>query len=361
MAQRRRRHRVELRDGAVDPGGEPALSHGDLHRSARRSAADPQGGRRQAPGHPPEMATATRPAWSSPPTPNTRGGSPSCCGRRRAGCRWWCCTPRPAPRPSSPRSPRSTDPWIVAVNMVSEGVDIPRLRVGVYATAAKTPLIFRQIVGRFVRDAPRRPSSRAGCTSPPTRSCATTRRPSSRSCAGPLRRPGEQDPFALDEREPSAGRPSAPTLRSSSLSVPMSRPQMTLFGAPAPVPPPPSAAAARWVTAMADPDRPAPATATATRQAARRRPARSRRSSGVPSLRDERHRLVSEVRRRDGTSHREINAWLNRKVGHHQRGGGDAGRAQRSVDLLMGSAHAPAADRDARHATVDLRVQADWN
>ncbi len=42
-------------------------------------------------------------------------------------------------------------PWIVAVNMVSEGVDIPRLRVGVYATAAKTPLIFRQIVGRFVR------------------------------------------------------------------------------------------------------------------------------------------------------------------------------------------------------------------
>ncbi|MCW3014825.1 MAG: ATP-dependent helicase, partial [Solirubrobacterales bacterium] len=42
----------------------------------------------------------------------------------------------------------SRDEWLVAVNMVSEGVDIPRLRVGVYATAAKTPLIFRQIVGR---------------------------------------------------------------------------------------------------------------------------------------------------------------------------------------------------------------------
>ncbi|MDA8069379.1 MAG: hypothetical protein M0T77_12340, partial [Actinomycetota bacterium] len=28
----------------------------------------------------------------------------------------------------------SRDPWIVAVNMVSEGVGIPRLRVGVYAT-----------------------------------------------------------------------------------------------------------------------------------------------------------------------------------------------------------------------------------
>src|SRR3712207_5232307 len=51
---------------------------------------------------------------------------------------------------------RGTDPWIVAVNMVSEGVDIPRLRVGVYATVAKTPLIFRQIVGRFVRVLPGR-------------------------------------------------------------------------------------------------------------------------------------------------------------------------------------------------------------
>lgn len=47
--------------------------------------------------------------------------------------------------------------WIVAVNMVSEGVDIPRLRVGVYAAAAKTPLIFRQVVGRFVRTIPGRP------------------------------------------------------------------------------------------------------------------------------------------------------------------------------------------------------------
>jgi superfamily II DNA or RNA helicase len=48
----------------------------------------------------------------------------------------------------------SQEPWIVAVNMVSEGVDIPRLRVGVYATPAKTPMIFRQIVGRFVRVTP---------------------------------------------------------------------------------------------------------------------------------------------------------------------------------------------------------------
>ncbi len=41
--------------------------------------------------------------------------------------------------------------WLVAVKMVSEGVDIPRLRVGVYATNVLTELFFRQVVGRFVR------------------------------------------------------------------------------------------------------------------------------------------------------------------------------------------------------------------
>ncbi len=45
----------------------------------------------------------------------------------------------------------STDPWLVAVRMVSEGVDIPRLRVGVYATTTATELFFRQAVGRLVR------------------------------------------------------------------------------------------------------------------------------------------------------------------------------------------------------------------
>src|SRR3954447_11682634 len=43
------------------------------------------------------------------------------------------------------------EPWLVAVRMVSEGVDIPRLRVGVYATTTATELFFRQAVGRLVR------------------------------------------------------------------------------------------------------------------------------------------------------------------------------------------------------------------
>jgi superfamily II DNA or RNA helicase len=41
--------------------------------------------------------------------------------------------------------------WMVAVRMVSEGVDVPRLAVGVYATSTQTPLFFAQAVGRFVR------------------------------------------------------------------------------------------------------------------------------------------------------------------------------------------------------------------
>ncbi len=49
--------------------------------------------------------------------------------------------------------------WMVAVRMVSEGVDIPRLCVGVYATSTATALFFSQAVGRFVRA--RRPGETA--------------------------------------------------------------------------------------------------------------------------------------------------------------------------------------------------------
>ena len=45
----------------------------------------------------------------------------------------------------------STARWMVAVRMVSEGVDVPRLAVGVYATSVSTALFFAQAVGRFVR------------------------------------------------------------------------------------------------------------------------------------------------------------------------------------------------------------------
>ena len=45
----------------------------------------------------------------------------------------------------------NTQSWIVSVNMISEGVDIKRLRVLVYLPYAKTELAFRQAIGRIVR------------------------------------------------------------------------------------------------------------------------------------------------------------------------------------------------------------------
>ncbi|WP_024796837.1 DEAD/DEAH box helicase [Tomitella biformata] len=54
---------------------------------------------------------------------------------------------------------KSEAKWMVAVRMVSEGVDVPRLAVGVYATSASTPLYFAQAIGRFVRS--RRPGETA--------------------------------------------------------------------------------------------------------------------------------------------------------------------------------------------------------
>lgn len=44
-----------------------------------------------------------------------------------------------------------TAPWIVAVKMVSEGIDIPRLRIGIYATNVRAELFFNQAIGRIIR------------------------------------------------------------------------------------------------------------------------------------------------------------------------------------------------------------------
>ena len=63
-------------------------------------------------------------------------------GRRRRALR------RRRPRPTGSRSsPTGRQRWMVAVRMVSEGVDVPRLAVGVYATSTSTPLFFAQAVG----------------------------------------------------------------------------------------------------------------------------------------------------------------------------------------------------------------------
>ncbi|HET9719133.1 MAG TPA: DEAD/DEAH box helicase family protein [Solirubrobacteraceae bacterium] len=207
-------------------------------------------------------------------------------------------------------------PWIVAVNMVSEGVDIPRLRVGVYATAAKTPLVFRQIVGRFVRTLPGRPPEpswlyipadpvlRAHAAGVEHELRVVLRRRSEDAMGEELERPERR------ETEPGVGLDFEPLLADVA-------PQMTLFG-PAPASPPPSP----LVEQPPPPPIPIPD--------ARPLPAFERRNR----LRNERHRLVSEVARRDGSSHREVNAWVNRSLGVTSVEKATLGQLEKAVELL---------------------------
>ena len=214
--------------------------------------------------------------------------------------------------------------------MVSEGVDIPRLRVGVYATAAKTPLIFRQIVGRFVRTLPGRPVEPSWLyvpADPVLRNHAATIEQELRRS---LRRPGEADPFALDEREErrETERSDAPEFVPLNADVAPADDAVRRAGA--------GAAPGATVTG-----RGAMGRRHGRPSARRQRKRRRERPPAVPAfeqrarLRDERHRLVSEVRRRDGASHQEINAWLNRKLGISSVERATLAELEQSVELLM--------------------------
>ncbi len=222
----------------------------------------------------------------------------------------------------------SRDAWIVAVNMVSEGVDIPRLRVGVYATAAKTPLIFRQVVGRFVRTVPGRPQDRSWLylpADPVLREHAANVEGELRHA---LRRRTLEEEGAWDEepRERTAAEdPEAPAA-----FVPLAAdvaPQMALFAGPAGAAPlaPPRPAARRADPQASEGARadgpPEPAGPTAFERRA--------------LLRDKRHGLVSELRRRDGRAPREINAWLNRQIGVGRVADASIEQLERSCELLL--------------------------
>jgi superfamily II DNA or RNA helicase len=207
----------------------------------------------------------------------------------------------------------SRDSWIVAVNMVSEGVDIPRLRVGVYATAAKTPLVFRQIVGRFVRTLPGRapdPSWLYLPADPVLRGHASEVESELRHA---LRRPETEEDWT-EEREPRRVAEQSGAAEFVPLSAEFA-PQMTLFGSPLAAPPPPPAPTAVSPTAAVDPPQ-----ARFARRA---------------DLRQERSRLVAELHRRDGRSHREINAWLNRAVGVERVDTASIQQLERSVATLV--------------------------
>jgi superfamily II DNA or RNA helicase len=210
------------------------------------------------------------------------------------------------------------DPWIVAVNMVSEGVDIPRLRVGVYATAAKTPLVFRQIVGRFVRTIRGRPPEPSWLYIPADPVLRDHAAAVQQELRHALRRPEDDVTGEFDRSERmQTERGEAPAFEPLSADV---APQMTLFGAPA------SPAMHRVATPAHDL---APALGPEMRRHAA--PAFEQRAR----LRNERHRLVAELTRRDGSTHREINAWINRKLGIRSVEHASLEELERSVELLV--------------------------
>ena len=208
--------------------------------------------------------------------------------------------------------------WIVAVNMVSEGVDIPRLRVGVYATAAKTPLIFRQIVGRFVRTLAGRPADLSYLFLPADRLLRTHAAEVEEELLHVLKPPSEPGEGELDElAERRRTEPDAPEA-----FIPLAAdvaPQLALFGG-GPPPPVVKPVAFAGPPAVAERDAEPEAPVPAFRQRAR--------------LRDKRHGLVKTLAGFTGSSHREINTWVNRLSGVGSVGEATIEQLEKAIELL---------------------------
>jgi superfamily II DNA or RNA helicase len=184
----------------------------------------------------------------------------------------------------------SREPWLVSVLMVSEGVDIPRLRVGVYATPARTELFFRQVIGRFIRRTPGRGEQMSWVflpSDPRLKALAAAVEEERRHALvdesagieedGPERLPGERDDAAFHALS-STGRLDG-LLQTSNPGD-----QLGLFGGPAP---------------------PAPSAPVIEETSYERR----------ERLRDERAALVRELSQRTGRPFRAIHAEANRASG----------------------------------------------
>jgi superfamily II DNA or RNA helicase len=193
--------------------------------------------------------------------------------------------------------------WLVSVLMVSEGVDIPRLRVGVYATAARTELFFRQVVGRFIRatPGPRHQMSYLLMPADPRLKALAREIELERRHALDLSPDAEEEEVEeIDDLEPERGEPGGFAALSSGDAeldeAIMSETTLQLF------PTDDSPAGTAKATTLA---RPAAA-------AADREPERESAYATRERLRGERARLVAEVARRSSKSHRQIQARINR-------------------------------------------------
>jgi len=193
--------------------------------------------------------------------------------------------------------------WLVSVLMVSEGVDIPRLRVGVYATAARTELFFRQVVGRFIRATPRprRQMSYLLMPADPRLKALAHEIELERRHALDLSPTGEEEELEEIDEGPEQRKPGEgfAVLSSGDAELDeaiMSETTLQLFPTEDPEP------RARKAASPASPEA-APEDAEPERESAYA--ARER-------LRAERRRLVGDVARRTKKSHREVQARINR-------------------------------------------------
>jgi superfamily II DNA or RNA helicase len=192
--------------------------------------------------------------------------------------------------------------WLVSVLMVSEGVDIPRLRVGIYATAARTELFFRQVVGRFIRSTPRprRQMSYLLMPADPRLKALAREIELERRHALDLSPAEEEEGEEIDDgpeqRKPGEGFAALSSGDAELDEAIMSETTLQLFPTDDPKP------AAKKAAAVTSPE------ATSADLENKRESAYAARER----LRSERRRLVGDVSRRTGKSHREIQARVNR-------------------------------------------------
>jgi superfamily II DNA or RNA helicase len=193
--------------------------------------------------------------------------------------------------------------WLVSVLMVSEGVDIPRLRVGVYATAARTELFFRQVVGRFIRTTPRprrQMSYLLMPADPRLKALAHEIELERRHALDLLPDAEEEEIEEMDDspelREPGAGFAALSSGDAELDEAIMSETTLQLFSTD-------------------DPKRGARKSADGARSDAAPKDLEPERESAYATrerLRSERRQLVADVARRTNKSHREIQARINR-------------------------------------------------
>ncbi len=230
--------------------------------------------------------------------------------------------------------------WLVSVLMVSEGVDIPRLRVGVYATAARTELFFRQVVGRFIRRTPTpAPAKQMSYLLLPAdmrlKTLAFAIEEERRHALDLSPRELGDDPAALDElpdeqeRKPKGE--GFEMLSSTGATLDgeiLSETTMQLFAFDEPKP---NAALAAFAVPSAVSGAPAPG-ATGPGGTGGGEP-----ESAFVSrerLRDLRSQLVSSLSRRTGEPHRDIHARINRKTGAKSVGAATREQLEKGNALL---------------------------